>query len=136
MEITGRSTYSYTKQSTTEIETYKITSEPPVSGGGSGEYPPATRLVLAALMNCKISALGAFCTSREIDTEGLSISFSADFDKGKYSDLKLVVTLPASFPEKYESSVAATLATCTVERIIRNFPDVNLEVIKTEENKR
>lgn len=134
MKITGSCTYNPLKQSVCDIDGYEVITEAPLAQGGSGQYPPATRLVLAALINCKMSALGAFCVTRGIDTKNLRVDFSADFEKGMYNALNLTVHVPSDFPEKYMNTIESTLDTCTVERIIRHFPAIDLEVNKMEVN--
>lgn len=107
----------------TEIDGYTIATEPPVSAGGSGQFPPATRMVIASLLNCTFSGLKAFCVKRDIPVDELKMEFKGNVEDGIYTSMELAITLPAEFPEKYKASIGNIIDTCAVKKIIRNLPE-------------
>lgn len=110
----------------TEIDNCRIITEPPIAEGGSGQYLPATRLFLAALLNCEISVLHSFCLNRGIPTDQLVLQCEAEMDQGKYKEVKLKFELPLEFPDKYRAALRAVINTCAVESNIRSFPEIEV----------
>ena len=113
----------------TIIENYELTTEAPVAYGGSGRFPPATRMVIASILNCSLSAVKGFCKKREIPISGLTMKFRGDYDEGVYKNMSCVISLPADFPEKYRDSVPRIFDACDVKKIIRNLPTIDLTVL-------
>lgn len=112
----------------TEMDGFLMATEPPVAAGGSGQYPPATRMVIAALLNCTFSSLKAFCDKRDIPTDDLRMDFTGNYDEGVYKDMAFLVTLPKDFPEKYRDGLDRVFATCAVKKIMKNLPEIEVKL--------
>lgn len=128
MEIIARTIVNSEALAQTEIDGHVVITEAPVQAGGSGKYPPATRLFIASLLNCTMSGLQAFFETRDLLTEGLAIDFSGEMEKGVYKTIHLEVTLPEGFPEKYLAAVNKTIESCSVKRTILNMPTIETEI--------
>lgn len=112
----------------TEIEGFTLSTETPVAAGGTGQFPPATRMVIAAFLNCSFSTLRSFCEKRNIATEGLSMDFSGHYEDGVYKEMIFTVNLPDSFDEKYYDSLEKVFAACSVRKIMKNLPDIQIAI--------
>ena len=112
----------------TEIEGFTIASGPPAPEGSESQYPPATRLVIAALLNCTFSNLKVFCEKREIPTEGLAMDFGGEYEEGIYRDMTFTVHLPQAFPDKYRASLDKIFSACSVKKIMQNLPEIQIEI--------
>jgi len=112
----------------TEIDGFKIITEAPVAAGGTGRYPPATRLVIAALLNCSFSDVKAFLQARNIPTDGLEMKFLGTLEEGVYKEIQFVLTLPKDFPGKYLYAIEKAIDSCTVKKIMKNLPEIKLNI--------
>ncbi len=128
MEMTAITKVHGPTGTATEIDGYTLITEPPVAAGGSGEYPPATRMAVAAMLNCIFSGFTAFCKKREIPTEGLQMAFNGNIEDGVYDKMNLTLTLPSGFPDKYRDTLARVVETCTVKKIMQNLPEITLDL--------
>ncbi len=128
MEMTAKTKMSGASAVTTVIDGYTITTEPPVAAGGSGEFPPATRLVVAALLNCIFTGFKSFCQTRNIPIDELEMDFSGDMEEGVYQSMSLRLHLPKAFPEEYKGALQKVLETCAVKKIASHLPQIQLNL--------
>lgn len=128
MEMIAMTKVHGPKSVVTEMDGYTLITEPPVAAGGSGQYPPATRMVVAALLNCIFSGFKSFCEKREIPTDSLMMEFHGDLEDGIYKAMELSLHLPQEFPEKYKDALGRVLETCAVKKIIKNIPNIYLNI--------
>lgn len=128
MEITAVTKICSQTAVETTIDGFSVITEPPVAAGGTGQYPPATRLAIAALLNCSFSAVRTFCEKREISTEGLQMDFSGSFEDGVYKEITFALSLPLEFPEKYRNSLGNVLDSCAVKNMVKNLPVIQLSL--------
>ena len=107
-----------------------IETDQAVKSGGDGSAPEPFQLFLASIATCVgIYALG-FCQARGIDTEGLSIKMSGNFDieKRQYVDFTFNVNLPKDFPETYHEAIIRAMDSCPVKRHMVNAPSFNYKL--------
>lgn len=129
MEMTAVTRINSETSVATEIDGYVIATEPPVAAGGSGLYPPATRMVVAAMLNCSFSEMKAFCIKREIPLEGLELRFHGTVEGGVYTSMNYDVQLPEGFPDKYKESVGRVFDACSVKKIMMNLPEIQVGIV-------
>lgn len=113
---------------TTVIENHALTTEAPIAAGGSGKYPPATRMAIASMLNCSLAAIKGFCKRREIPFAGLSMKFNGEFEEGVYTTMHCEVCLPVDFPEKYRTSIPRIFDACDVKKIMQNLPSIDFTI--------
>lgn len=107
------------------LGTHVIHTDQPAALGGEGSAPAPFELYLASMATCSgIYALG-FCQARGIPTEGLSLRQSVDIDPETKlpSAVRLEVTLPAGFPEKYRPSILRVVEGCLVKKSVTHPPE-------------
>ena len=85
---------------------------------GEGSAPTPTFLFLASLGTCAgIYALN-FCDKRKIDTEKLKLilEFESDQKTHMIKKVKMSLTLPPNFPEKYIPAIVRAMDLCYVKK--------------------
>jgi putative redox protein len=94
--------------------------------GGLGTAPEPFELFLASLATCAGVYVLKFCETRHIPTQGIGLVQRHQFDERDHrlERVELELTLPASFPEKYRSAVAAAAASCRVKKTLIAPPEV------------
>lgn len=97
-----------------------IGTDQPVELGGAGEAPAPFDLFLASIATCAgIYALG-FCQSRGLGTEGLALKQTHEIDPETKLPIRirLELTFPPDFPEKYRAPLLRSVAGCKVKKTI------------------
>lgn len=103
-------------------------TDQPVKVGGEGTDPPPFDLFLSAIGTCAGIYVLGFCQQRGIDTAGIELNQSMEYDpvKRMFSKINLEIKLPESFPEKYKSAVIQTASQCAVKKHIADPPEFNV----------
>jgi ribosomal protein S12 methylthiotransferase accessory factor len=94
-----------------EIGGTLVHTDQPAELGGEASAPAPYDLVLASLATCAgIYALG-FCQARSLPTEGLRLRQHVEFDPSTHlaTEVRLEVTPPVGFPEKYRPALERAL---------------------------
>ena len=92
--------------------------------GGDGSAPEPFELFLASLATCAGVYVLGFCQAREIPTEGIEITQHHEFDAETHrlTKVRIDISVPAGFPEKYVPALERVAAKCTVKRVIQEAP--------------
>jgi len=94
-------------------------------GGGDESAPEPFDLFLASIGTCAGVYVVYFCDKRGIDTTGLKMTLH--FEKNRKTHLvetvRIHISLPPTFPEKYKSAVVKAVELCTVKRNIIDPPE-------------
>lgn len=98
--------------------------------GGEGSAPEPFQLFLISIATCAGFYALEFCRTREISTEGMSLSLSYEFDEKKHAceRLNIDLTLPSGFPERYKRPILKSMDLCTVKRHIVHPPEFVITV--------
>ena len=107
-----------------------IRTDQPVSAGGNSSAPTPFDLFLASLGTCAGIYVLGFCQQRGIDTTGLELVQSMQFDPTSrlIRAVNLEIKLPPGFPEKYRDALIQTAKLCTVKKHLENPPQINVFV--------
>ena len=107
-----------------------IQTDQPVQGGGEGSAPAPFDLFLASMGTCVGIYALRFCQMRNIDTDGLEIIQSWDYDREArlIRTINFEIKLPAGFPEKYHDAIINTANLCAVKKHLVNPPAFNTTV--------
>jgi len=116
------------KKVTAQFDGYQITSDQPKNDGGEASGPAPFDLFLASLATCAGFFVQSFCQTRNIQTSDISIVQKSEKDPETHlvSKIQIEIRLPASFPEKYRSSVIVAANQCTVKKHIQNPPQIEV----------
>ena len=114
-----------------EAETKGIrvrTDQPPPLGRASAMSP--FDLFFASIGTCAGFYALRFCQERELPTEGLGLMLEASKDPqtSRVSVVKIALTLPEGFPEKYRDAILRAVDQCTVKRHLVQPPKVEVAI--------
>lgn len=103
-----------------------ILTDQPQKSGGDNAGPQPFDTFLASIGTCAGFYALHFCQKREIDTEGLAIELETvrDPETKRLSRINLHLTLPPSFPDKYEKAIVRAIDQCAVKKAIQDPPDI------------
>lgn len=107
-----------------------IETDQAVKSGGDGSAPEPFQLFLASIATCVgIYALG-FCQVRGIETDGMSIKMSGEFDinSRQYVEFTFNLILPKNFPATHHEAIMRAMDSCPVKRHMVNTPSFNYKL--------
>lgn len=110
---------------------FLIATDQSIKGGGDASAPEPFDLFLASIAGCAgIYALG-FCQSRDLPTEGLGLSmlWERDAQQPMRATVRLQLTLPEGFPDKYREGITRAMDLCAVKKHIQNPPEFVTEIV-------
>jgi ribosomal protein S12 methylthiotransferase accessory factor len=111
-----------------EYKGFTVKTGQPVRDGGDGTAPSPFDLFLASLAACAGYYALAFCKERQIATEGLAVTMTAE--RGAVSKMidkvSIEVVSPAGFPEKYRAALVKAIDHCTVKAHILRPPQFEI----------
>jgi uncharacterized OsmC-like protein len=93
--------------------------------GGEGTAPEPFQLFLASIATCAGIYALEFCKLREIETSGMLLNMTCEFDEKKHvcERLSIDLKLPPGFPEKYRRAIVRSMDLCTVKRQLVHPPE-------------
>jgi ribosomal protein S12 methylthiotransferase accessory factor len=107
---------------------YTVQTDQPPAGGGDGSAPTPFAVFLASMGTCAGIYVLGFCKQRGLPTEGIRI-IQRDYRNpmnGMVSKVEMEIQVPATFPEKYYSSLIRSAELCAVKKHLENPPDFNI----------
>ena len=109
---------------------FTILTDQPERNGGTGKSPSPFDLFVVSIATCVGYYVLRFCREREIETNGLAVTLEPKRppDSKHTSRMRIDVTLPENFPDKYFSAVRRAIDQCSVKRHILDPPDFEIEV--------
>lgn len=110
---------------------FTVKTDQPVKEGGEGTAPAPFDLFLFSLATCAGYYVVSFCSERKIPTEGLSLTMTWDVNREIHliAKIRIAITLPAGFPEKYKAAVIRAADLCTVKRHMLNPPAFEITAV-------
>ncbi len=103
---------------------FQVDTDQPVEDGGTNTAPSPFDLFLASLATCAGYYVTAFCRERGLDTEGITLKMTSDWNDESHlvENIHVDITLPRDFPDKYRRAVIRVAGMCTVKRHLDNPP--------------
>ncbi|NQU65359.1 MAG: OsmC family protein [SAR324 cluster bacterium] len=107
-----------------------IRTDQSVRNGGEGLEAEPFELFLSSIATCAGIFALKFCQTRDIPTEGMSLTMECETDKVKklYGKMDINLTLPDGFPEKYKEAIIRSMDQCTVKKHILDPPEFSIVV--------
>jgi ribosomal protein S12 methylthiotransferase accessory factor len=126
MEI--RITFPGGKKVNAEYDGFTIRTDQSVKNGGEGSAPEPYMYFLSSIGTCAGIYLVGFCQSRNIPTDGISLVQKNEFvspspGKVRLGKVRLEITVPPDFPEKYLDALARVVDQCAVKKTILDPPE-------------
>jgi ribosomal protein S12 methylthiotransferase accessory factor len=116
-------------------EGLRIRTDQPVAHGGGGTAPSPFDLFLASIGTCAGFYVLRFFQQRQLDTAGLglSVTLRRDPERKLVSGIRIEITLPPAFPEKYREAVLRAVDQCTVKRHLAQPPAFEVVTVVPDE---
>jgi ribosomal protein S12 methylthiotransferase accessory factor len=110
------------------IGNHVVHTDQPIAAGGDDSAVAPFDLFLASLATCAGLYVLGFCQARNISTEGIKMQQSADVDSETKlaTRIRLELTLPPSFPEKYRVAVVRAAEGCKVKKTVAATPIIEV----------
>jgi putative redox protein len=95
-----------------------------------GPDPSPFELFLASLGTCAGIFVLSFFQQRELSTDGLAmkVSFHRNPESHLVELVKMEITLPPGFPEKYQTAVIKAAELCTVKQHLHQPPKIEIGI--------
>jgi uncharacterized OsmC-like protein len=113
------------------IRGFVLTTDQPEKSGGDNSGPAPFELFTSSIATCAGFFAVKFCRSRNIDTTGMSLKMTYDWDKElkRYPKMAINLTLPEGFPEKYKGAIIKAMDQCVVKKHILEAPEFEISVL-------
>ena len=113
-----------------KVGDFTIHTDQSVKYGGGASAPEPFDLFLASIATCAGIFAWNFCQARDLPTQGMGLRMQCERDEKKklFTAMKLHLTLPAEFPEKYRSGIIRSMELCAVKRHIIEAPSFSIEL--------
>lgn len=115
------------------VKGFTILTDQSIQSGGNGSAPDPFTLFLASLATCSGVYIQSFCRQRDIPSTGMSLNMDWVYDPALKLVAKFVIniTVPATFPEKYENALISAAAQCAVKRHLKDSITTEVRIIRT-----
>lgn len=110
-----------------KFKDFLIKTDQSKKNDGDETAPEPFALFLASLASCAGIYAKSFCDTRDLDTQGMTLTLTPSFKKGLPHMEKIEMTLHVTqaFPEKYIKPVIKAMNGCAVKKQLH--PDIQAE---------
>jgi putative redox protein len=107
-----------------EYKGFRIKTDQPVYAGGEGSSPAPFDLFLGSIATCVGYYVLAFCQSRGIGMDKVSVlmRMHKSREKKMIEKISFDIHLPSEFPEKYTKAIVKSVDTCAVKAHMVDAP--------------
>lgn len=97
-----------------------VATDQPIEAGGTNEAPSPFELFFVSLATCAGYYALRFCESRELSTAGLGVELEVEREggHGPIAAVRIQVTLPEEFPERYREPLLRAVDQCAVKKFV------------------
>jgi ribosomal protein S12 methylthiotransferase accessory factor len=108
-----------------------IRTDQPANHGGGGTAPAPFDLFLASIGTCAGYYALRFCQERQIPTEGLGLSMTWERspETKLIAKVRIAMTLPPGFPEKYRTAIVRAADQCAVKKHLADPPAIEVVTV-------
>lgn len=116
------------KRVTSSYKGFSVETDQPTAEGGDGSAPEPYDLFLSSMGTCAGVYIIYFCESRNIPTDGLSMTLQFERNESSHLVEKIAIDihLPPGFPGKYRKAVIRAAQMCTVKRTLVHPPEIEV----------
>ncbi|NJO16305.1 MAG: osmotically inducible protein OsmC [Thioploca sp.] len=96
--------------------------------GGEETYPDPFSYFLSSLATCAGFFVLRFCQSRDIQTTGIQVKMSNDWNPTKklVENIQIEIIVPPIFPEKYIQALIRSVNECSVKKMLITPPHIEV----------
>lgn len=112
------------------IGSFEILTDQPLEDGGEGAAPSPYDLFLSSVATCAGFYALRFCQQRQLATQGLAIALDIERhpDTRRLETIRMKLTLPQDFPEKYQRAILRSIDQCSVKKALTDPPEIELSL--------
>ena len=112
-------------------DSFSILTDQPEGNGGGNSAPSPFVLFLGSIGTCAGFFALRFCQQRQLDTTGLKLSLEhqRDEENHRLASIRIALTLPENFPEKYRGAILKAIDQCAVKRAILDPPQFETLIV-------
>lgn len=116
------------KRVSSDYKGFILETDQPKDEGGDGSAPEPFDLFLSSMGTCAGVYIVYFCESRDIPTDGISMTLRFDRNEETHllEKIMMEIHLPPDFPDKYRKAVIRAASMCTVKRTLANPPEIEI----------
>jgi putative redox protein len=110
---------------------HTVPTDQPLESGGTNEAPSPSELFFVSLATCAGYYALRFCESRDLSMAGLGVELEVE-RPGGHGPIELVrmrVTLPEGFPERYRAPLLRAVDQCSVKKFVLTPSPIEVELI-------
>ena len=114
-----------------EIRGFTLATDQPEKSGGDNSAPSPFELFTASIATCAGYFAVKFCRARKIDTTGMKLTMTYDWDQDqkRYPKMSVELQLPENFPEKYRKAIIKAMDQCVVKQHILQPPEFEITAV-------
>ncbi len=119
-----------------KFDDFTVIADQPIRYKGDGSAPGPFDYFLASSAMCAAYFVKVYCNSRDIPTDGISVSQNNIVDpENRYQQtFKIQVQLPDSISERDRTGILRAIDRCTVKRVVQNQPEFIVEAVTNLKN--
>lgn len=108
-----------------------VATDQPLESGGSNEAASPFELFFVSLATCAGYYALRFCESRELPMEGLGVELELERPggQGPIEAVRIRVTLPEGFPERYREPLLRAVDQCAVKKFVLAPSPIEVELL-------
>ncbi len=109
---------------------FTVSTDQPITEGGTGSAPAPFDLFLVALGTCSGYYVLRFCQRNTLPTKGMKLVLTDERNPDTHL-IKMIhinITVPEDFPEKYRKALVRSAELCTVKRNLEEPPKFDITV--------
>lgn len=115
-----------------QVRGHIVQTDQPLSVGGTDTAMAPFDLFLSSLATCAGFYAMRFCQERQIPIDGLGVSLEPirNLETKKLATIRIELTLPESFPEKYRDAILRAVDHCAVKRVVMDPPEFEITMVE------
>ena len=134
MSTTIDITFGGNRKVDAKVGTFVVNTDQSVKEGGGGTAPEPFMYFLASIGTCAGVYVQAFCSKRDISTDGIRIrqTMHRSQDGKRLESIDVDILVPPAFPQKYHGALARAADQCAVKKAILSPPAFQVRTVATD----
>ena len=130
MEIKYDITFTGNKKVDAHFRGFTLKSDQPAADGGNNSAPSPLEIFLASIGMCAGFYIAAFCQSRSIPTDNITLKQTVMRNDTTHmvEKMNIDIVLPPNFPEKYKSAIVKAAQSCSVKKFLDTPPEIQIAI--------
>jgi len=130
MEMKYNINFTGNKKIDAHFRGFTLKSDQPVADGGDNTAPAPLEIFLASIGMCAGFYIVAFCQSRSIPTDNITMTQNVMRNDTTHmvEKINIDIVLPPNFPEKYKFAIVKTAQSCSVKKFLDAPPEIQIAI--------